>query len=608
MNHGSIESRSSATSAVDLLGVRAPASDFSSRSQSAGDRFDSIFDNLNQNQKSWGESNWGSSLQSGSSVETPSSSGLYDECRNESLADVELDEASDGSLDNIGDEVIASESETAEVDSSEVDSSEVDSSGVDDVDSTDGELKQTNNTGETAEVSAEAETEPSTGTESVAANTTEKKVSVAQGPASEGANKRAVKVTEAGKVSSSKSFQLQTQKVTVAKDGEAEKSAKTTVVRNEATKVAAETATVQPSSEKTVAKGILVKTDESKTVSEPAGKDVSAEVSKLKAALKASAKSDAAKIGEVKTESNEGTSVKKSTDRPAKTSTTVQATTQADESNLLKNTLKTVGTQAENRLAQVDQEIGIKTAEQALTKQNKMVAEVKQSDTTTSEKGFLKEGNNSGALNRAQAVTSRSEMGGFFSQSQNSDSSRGDSQQNSRRGEQFRQWIEGSSDVRGVSQAAQQGELVDRAVGSLLSGRVLNQIVNHIEKLRESEKNRVKVSLGSEANGVTVDIRIEGDAIYTTFEGDPQILNQLKDEWDDIKDRASQKGVALSDPEFIEISYSSSSEGESLLPDDGIAKEEKSQSVIQHKNNQPVRPGEMTAAAGSSGPVHSFYA
>ncbi len=244
--------------------------------------------------------------------------------------------------------------------------------------------------------------------------------------------------------------------------------------------------------------------------------------------------------------------VKKGVTHSAKTSVANRAPLPTADTTTLKNSLKAAGLQVETRMKTLDSEIGIKAAQHASNNVTKMSVDSKSSETQPSEKGFLKESSDTGALNRAQAVNSRSDSGGFSNQSHHGhgQGSHSDNSNSGRGSEQFRQWVENNTEVKGVSHAAHQTELVDRTVGSLLSARVLNQIVNHIERMRDSEKNRVKVSLGSEANGVTVDIRIDGGSIFTTFEGDPEILDELREQWGDIKKRASRKGVALQDPEF----------------------------------------------------------
>lgn len=617
MNQGSIETRSSAASAVEFLGVRAPAADFSSRSQRPNERFDTIFDSLQQRTAN-------DELRSSLNREDHGSSAV--EAKN-----WEKDEAVQQSP---RDEVEQPHEEKEVVSSS---NSEASDSAKQKVDKEESKTERSASDGENSEPAAseksdgEPENKPGTQIVEVPGKTTSEN---GKAKVSNGEVKRAVKVTEEGKVSSSKSFQLQTQKSTIVKDADAEKSAKTPVLRN-----AGEKPGIQASDKTTIEPKQSVKAVSANAINQQpkAGVETSADSGNAAKAVEAASKTTTPTTQNLKTAPDQGSenkaaskvtspasqnlkaapdqdhdgkvALKKSANHQAKTSSVSHESLRTADSTILKSPLKSAGLQAEGRLAQFDHEIGIKTAEQSANKQSKMLSEVKSSESAGSEKGFLKEANPNGSLNRAQAVTSRSDAGGFSSNSHfGGHQGQRDANSGGRGSEHFRQWVDGASDVRSVSQAAQQGDFVDRAVGSALSARVVNQIMNHIDRLRDSEKSRVKVSLGGNASGVTVDIRIEGDAIFTSFEGDPQILNQLKEEWDDIKDRATQRGVSLSDPEFVEISYSSSSESESFLPDDGIAKEGKSQSVIQHENNQPVRPGEMTAAAGSSGPVHSFYA
>ena len=600
MTNGSIESRSSATSAVEFAGLRTSAIDGTNRSVYTAERFDSIFENLNSRSQT-------RQLEVEARVEP-----AFARAQEDAFV---LDRQDDT-------QEIGAEAEHADrAEKADASASCEQDEGDDPVEVEDASRKAGQPAIETSNVPSEPKKPIVMNRKEVLQADGEVKNGKAAAT-QDGESPRAIKTTAEPRVSSSLSFRLQTQKTTVEKDGTAAKATVTPKPAQNATQTAVKADVAKSSLMSGVVDLSAAKATTTKTVTaskvdvkiagevsskngspNKTGNSQSALAAKINAAL---GKTD---VSEKAMDAPEAGAVKKTTHGSAKTSLSVPSTASQMEVDTLKNSLKAAGLVDETKLRTSENEIGIKAAEQVGSKINKMVAELKSSENTSPEKGFLKESSDTGALNRAQAVNSRSETsGGFFNngQSQHGNGFGSEQGQSNRGGEQLRQWVEGNSEVKGVSQAAQQSELVDRNVGSMLSARVLNQIVNHIERLRESDKNRVKVSLGSEANGVTVDIRIEGSAIYTSFEGDADILNQLKDDWDDIKDRAARKGVSLKDPEFNSISYSSSSESASFLPDDGLEKEGKSQSVIQHINNQPVRPGKMTAAAGSSGPVHSY--
>ena len=298
---------------------------------------------------------------------------------------------------------------------------------------------------------------------------------------------------------------------------------------------------------------------------------------------------------------NQGKKLPKSTSvNPAKTT---YATPNPDETlrtEEVKNRIKPVAANEENMLKTLEREIGIKGAIHSADKQMAILAKDKSVENKDSDKAFLRDSSEPASGNRTQTVTSRSDMNGFANHNQS-----GTQDQSFGGREHFRQWLNETGDIRNAAQSAQQSQFVDRGTASHLSVHVLNQIMNHIERLRESDKNRVRVSLGlSEHGKISVDIRLEDGSISTSFQGDEDVLDELKRDWKDISEKASRKGVVLKDPEFI--SYSSSVESANSLPDSDIEQEEKSQSVIQHKDNQPMRPGLETAAAGSSSPVHSY--
>jgi hypothetical protein len=316
------------------------------------------------------------------------------------------------------------------------------------------------------------------------------------------------------------------------------------------------------------------------------------------------AKADTVKIDATKVENSvpeEGKKIHKTSGvGSAKTTYSLSRTPDAENIVDNNNQLKHMQVAEEDKLRVLDREIGIKGAVHAVDKQISMVAKEKTSEDNGTEKVYLRENVDAGSGNKAQTVAPRSDMGGFSNQSQS-----GNNSQSSEGREQFRQWITEGLEARSTGQAAQQSQFVDRTTVSQLSVHVLTQIMNHIERLREGDKNRVRVSLGTgDRGGISVDIKLEDGGISTSFEGDENILNELKKDWADISERASRKGVILNDPQFI--SYSSSVEGSTPLPDSDIEKEEKSQSVIQHKDNQPMRPVLQTTAAGSGGPVHLY--
>ncbi len=194
-------------------------------------------------------------------------------------------------------------------------------------------------------------------------------------------------------------------------------------------------------------------------------------------------------------------------------------------------------------------------------------------------------------------VESSPEMG-------NGDFLRRDDFNQKRQDAQYRQWATEVGEVKSNAQSATQSQFIDRSVSSQLSAGVVNQILNHIERMRDSEKSRMRFIMGSEdSNRLSVEIRVVGGSIHAKFEGDESVLNDLREQWRDIKDRAAVKGIELDEPEYI--SYALSGKGTRLFSASDAYDEEKSQSVIQ-QNNQPVRPGFKTAAAESSSPVHSF--
>ena len=284
----------------------------------------------------------------------------------------------------------------------------------------------------------------------------------------------------------------------------------------------------------------------------------------------------------------------------AKTTYSTKAQGDPQPTEDVKNQVKPFVATDESTLKTLEREIGIKGAVHSADKQMAILAKDKAIEEKGSDKAFLRDSSESASGSRAQSVTSRSEMNGSASHQQS-----GSQDQSLGAREQFRQWITEAGEIRNTAQSAQQSQFVDRSTVSHLSVHVLNQIMNHIERLRESDKNRVRVSLGmGESGGISVDIRLEDGSISTSFQGDEDMLNELKRDWRDISEKANRKGVVLNDPEFI--SYSSSVESSNSLPDSDIEQEEKSQSVIQHKDNQPMRPGIETAAAGSSSPVHSY--
>jgi hypothetical protein len=171
--------------------------------------------------------------------------------------------------------------------------------------------------------------------------------------------------------------------------------------------------------------------------------------------------------------------------------------------------------------------------------------------------------------------------------------------------ETYRQYAQEMAEIRSTAQAATQSQFLDRSVASQLSSVVVNQILNHLEKLRESDRGRIRVNLGNQEMGtLAVQISIAGGVVRTLFEGDASLLNQIESDWHSIRSRASERGVSLGQPEFI--SHSLASGGASLLPDDAVIKGNQNQSVIQQSENQPVRPEFQTAVSGNSGPVHLY--
>lgn len=143
----------------------------------------------------------------------------------------------------------------------------------------------------------------------------------------------------------------------------------------------------------------------------------------------------------------------------------------------------------------------------------------------------------------------------------------------------------------------------DRAAASQVSVQIVNQIVEHLERMRQTERNHVRVVLGDEGKSrLTAEIRMVGGKIQASFEGDADAMAQIRKEWDLIRDHARELGVALDEPEYISDPWSG--EDSVLFPVSGPSGDENPY-VIQ-QNNQSVRPAYKTAATGSSGPVHVY--
>lgn len=160
-----------------------------------------------------------------------------------------------------------------------------------------------------------------------------------------------------------------------------------------------------------------------------------------------------------------------------------------------------------------------------------------------------------------------------------------------------------SAETRGSMGAQASGNAAERAAASQVSVQVVNQIVQHLERMRQAEKNHVRVVLGDDgANRLTADIRMVGGRIQASFEGNADAMAQIRKDWEIIRDHAQELGVALDEPEYLSDPWSG--EDSTPFPVAGPSGDE-NPSVIQH-NNQSVRPVYKTAAAGSSGPVHLY--
>ncbi|MDD4350268.1 MAG: hypothetical protein PHF70_14255, partial [Opitutales bacterium] len=160
-----------------------------------------------------------------------------------------------------------------------------------------------------------------------------------------------------------------------------------------------------------------------------------------------------------------------------------------------------------------------------------------------------------------------------------------------------------SAETRGSMGSQASGNAAERAAASQVSVQVVNQIVQHLERMRQAEKNHVRVVLGDDgANRLTADIRMVGGRIQASFEGNADAMAQIRKDWEIIRDHAQELGVALDEPEYLSDPWS----GEDSIPFPVAGPSgDENPSVIQH-NNQSVRPVYKTAAAGSSGPVHLY--
>jgi hypothetical protein len=162
-----------------------------------------------------------------------------------------------------------------------------------------------------------------------------------------------------------------------------------------------------------------------------------------------------------------------------------------------------------------------------------------------------------------------------------------------------------SGETRPGTLATQPSAFSDRQGLSQLSAQVVQQILGHLDRLRESDRGRVKFQLGVEGKTpLSVELRLSGGRVEASFSGDASMLGELEAGWPKIEADAAARGLSLGKAHFL--SDPLASEGSDLLPDVRLKNGEKSQSVIQPDDNQLVRPGFQTAAAGSSGPVHLF--
>lgn len=160
-----------------------------------------------------------------------------------------------------------------------------------------------------------------------------------------------------------------------------------------------------------------------------------------------------------------------------------------------------------------------------------------------------------------------------------------------------------SADTRSAMGSQASGNAAERAAASQVSVQVVNQIVQHLERMRQTEKNHVRVVLGDDGvNRLTADIRMVGGRIQASFEGNADAMAQIRKDWEIIRDHARELGVELDEPDYLSDPWSG--EDSIPFPVTGPSGDE-NPSVIQH-NNQSVRPVYKTAAAGSSGPVHLY--
>jgi hypothetical protein len=269
-----------------------------------------------------------------------------------------------------------------------------------------------------------------------------------------------------------------------------------------------------------------------------------------------------------------------------------------------KSELRTFDAWTENRLGDGKSGIGIARAmlggESDPLSRVAMIKAVQKSDTKPTSQGLsdtaaVQESKGLQAVARTEIAQSASSQGSGMGEQQG----RGGSS------ETYRHYAQEIAEGRSNAQAATQSQFMDRSVASQLSTAVVNQILNHLEKLRESDRGKVRLQLGSEDSGsLAVQISIAGGVVRTVFEGDESVLRQIQSDWQWIQSRASQRGVDLEQPQYLSNSLVSG--GASLFPDDAMLTGNQIQSVIQQSENQPVRPEFQTAVSGTSGPVHLY--
>ncbi len=219
MNQGSIESRSSAASAVELGGLRAPTVRESNRSDFTTERFDSIFDNLQRE-----------SQPQSRTVDRNNDKGLY---REEPKVDSgrggqrEIEsEPKDGNDNSLSEKPVevegkAVDSETLAKDQSESVGSETQAESENKTSDVVAEGDGKSLAAQVSDKSADAVAVKVPSKQNDSEPKPASQLKSTDGTKGKGEENSAVRTVVEGKVGTSKSFTLQTKKVTIEKNGKA---------------------------------------------------------------------------------------------------------------------------------------------------------------------------------------------------------------------------------------------------------------------------------------------------------------------------------------------------------------------------------------------------